>query len=150
MRNQKNNESGVTLIALVITIIIILILTGMAIRFAVGEDEGIITKTNGAVEEQTKAEIKDEIGSAWSSATIDYLQNKQPFAEESAMTNYLCDKTKINGYLHNGEITGNITWDTTNKYYSFTYDPSDDDIEGTFSVRVTADGEVIYCEFVEE
>ena len=43
--NKKiiNKEKGITLVALVVTIIILLILVGVTLRFATGE-EGIIAK----------------------------------------------------------------------------------------------------------
>ncbi|MBO5478384.1 MAG: hypothetical protein J6A04_01500, partial [Clostridia bacterium] len=51
-------EKGVTLTALVITIIVVLILAGITINLTVGQD-GIITKAQQAAKEMKKTEIKD-------------------------------------------------------------------------------------------
>ena len=56
----KNNKRGITLIALVITIIILLILAGVTIVTLTGEN-GILTKTQQAKEENEKASDRDLI-----------------------------------------------------------------------------------------
>ena len=53
-RLQK--KKGITLIALVITIVIMLLLAGVAIQMTIGEN-GLISKTNQAKVEQAKAEL---------------------------------------------------------------------------------------------
>ena len=55
---RKRQENGITLIALVITIIVLLILAGVAIATLTG-DNSIIKKANDAKVENEKAEIKD-------------------------------------------------------------------------------------------
>ena len=52
-------QNGITLIALIITIIVLLILAGVAIK-AIGDDGGIITKTQQAADKYTQAQ-KDEL-----------------------------------------------------------------------------------------
>lgn len=44
------NERGVTLIALVITIIIMVIVAGLVIKFSASEENGIVIKAKNAVE----------------------------------------------------------------------------------------------------
>lgn len=56
---MKNNK-GITLIALVITIIVLLILAGVTIALVIG-DNGILNKSEQAGEEYTKAAIKEEM-----------------------------------------------------------------------------------------
>ena len=56
----KLKEKGITLIALVVTIIILLILAGIAINLALGEN-GLITKSKLAKEEYDKEALKEEI-----------------------------------------------------------------------------------------
>ena len=58
MKNKRNK--GITLIALVITIIVLLILAGVSITAIIGED-GIITKAKIAKEETEKAADKENI-----------------------------------------------------------------------------------------
>ena len=52
---QKNNKAGITLIALIVTIIVLLILAGVSINLLLG-DNGIITK---AKEAKYDAEAKE-------------------------------------------------------------------------------------------
>ena len=59
---MKNNK-GITLIALVITIIVLLILAGVTIAMLTG-DNGILTKTNQAKTSTTKGEVADKINMA--------------------------------------------------------------------------------------
>ena len=54
-------EKGITLVALIVTIIVILILAGVTLRLAIGEDDGIITETNYAKDETEKAQIKEKL-----------------------------------------------------------------------------------------
>ena len=59
MRNQR----GITLIALVITIIVLLILAGVSIAMLTG-DNGILTKAREADTNTAKAEVADKINLA--------------------------------------------------------------------------------------
>ena len=65
MKNQK----GITLIALVVTIIVLLILAGISIAMLTG-DNGIITRTNTAKVSQIEGQVKEEIKLAVQSAKI--------------------------------------------------------------------------------
>ena len=56
----KENKKGITLIALVITIIVLLILAGISIAMLIG-DNGILGKSKLAQEEHEKAAIKEEL-----------------------------------------------------------------------------------------
>ena len=58
----KNNK-GITLIALVITIIVLLILAGVSIAMLTGEN-GILTQSQNAKEDTAEAEIADKINMA--------------------------------------------------------------------------------------
>ena len=58
--NVKKNSKGITLIALVITIVVLLILTGVTIATLTGGN-GIITRTNQAKEETEKAGAKEKV-----------------------------------------------------------------------------------------
>ena len=59
-RKQKLNDKGITLIALVITIIVLLILAGVAIATLTG-DNGILTKAVTAKDKTTEAEAKEAV-----------------------------------------------------------------------------------------
>ena len=79
---QKLNEQGITLIALVVTIIILLILVGVTLTFALGED-GIIGVAKKVRKEQIIGETKEAIGleitEAYTEATLrrEELEKKQ-------------------------------------------------------------------------
>ncbi len=59
-RKQQKNNKGITLIALVITIIILLILAGISIATLTGEN-GILTKANTGKEETQKMSAKEKV-----------------------------------------------------------------------------------------
>ena len=59
-KRKTNSNQGITLIALVITIIILLILAGISIASLTGEN-GILAKAMKAKEESKKAEYKEKI-----------------------------------------------------------------------------------------
>ncbi len=61
---------GITLIALVITIIVLLILAGVTIAMLTG-DEGILNQAGKAEDENSKAEEKDQIGLAYNAVMVD-------------------------------------------------------------------------------
>ena len=65
----KNNK-GITLIALVITIIVLLILAGVSIAMLTGEN-GILTRANDASDDSKKAEIAEKVNMAMQSAYAD-------------------------------------------------------------------------------
>ena len=66
MRVNKKNNRGVTLIALVVTIIVLLILAGVGISTLTGED-GIITNAQKAQVATVEAEVVDRMNLAYSS-----------------------------------------------------------------------------------
>lgn len=57
---KLNSSKGITLIALVITIVILIILAGVAINLTLGEN-GIFNKAKYAVEQQKMAEVKERV-----------------------------------------------------------------------------------------
>ena len=68
---MKNNK-GITLIALVITIIVLLILAGISIAMLTG-DNGLLTKANDAKSETSKAEVIERINMELNAAYADVL-----------------------------------------------------------------------------
>ena len=65
-----HNEKGITLVALVISIVIIIILATIAINFAFGEN-GLITKAQQAAEMMQIAQTQEQLEMAKGSAAID-------------------------------------------------------------------------------
>ena len=64
------NQKGITLIALVVTIIVLIILAGISINLLFG-DNGIIKKAQNASEISQKADIEEKLKLAYSSVVID-------------------------------------------------------------------------------
>ena len=59
MYEQKNKQRGITLIALVVSIIVLIILAGVSIAMLVGEN-GIITQAQKAKEETEQAQVEEQ------------------------------------------------------------------------------------------
>ena len=60
LKQRKNGEGGITLIALVITIIVLLILAGVSIATLTGQN-GILTRASDAKEQTEIAEVKERL-----------------------------------------------------------------------------------------
>lgn len=76
MKNSKNelkikNSKGITLIALVITIIVLIILAGVSINLVIG-DNGIITKAKEAKTETEQAKLNEEVAL---NEIVEYMEN---------------------------------------------------------------------------
>ena len=75
-KTQKNSEKAITLIALVVTIIVLLILAGISIMMLTGEN-GILTRANQAKEATRVGQIKDIIEmEAMNNKMADYTRGK--------------------------------------------------------------------------
>ena len=78
-------QKGVTLIALVITIIVLLILAGVSIAFLTGEN-GILNKSTKAAASQKVAEARDLASTYVATQYTTYLENKYTKNEKRAFT----------------------------------------------------------------
>ena len=78
MREQK----GITLIALVITIIVLLILAGVSIAMLTGEN-GILTKATQSTEETAKGEATEAVKLAVSTVKADMLDSTKNTADKT-------------------------------------------------------------------
>ncbi len=70
IQQNRNNKSGITLVALVLTIIIIIILATVAMNFLLGEN-GLITKTQQAAEMSEIESVREKLEIAKGTAVID-------------------------------------------------------------------------------
>ena len=102
------NKNAITLLALVITIIIMLLLAGVAIQMTIGEN-GLIAKSTQAKTEQVKADL-------YSTAKLEYLnlktkaiENNQP---EPAVESVLSESSFLNKY----NIIGNNITNKNNEF----------------------------------
>ena len=95
-RLQK--KKGITLIALVITIVIMLLLAGVAIQMTIGEN-GLISKTNQAKVEQAKSELYDSAKIEYLNMKLKTLENgqQQPRPEELLTNSHFLNKYSVLG-----------------------------------------------------
>ncbi len=92
MNKRLKSYKGITLIALVITIIVLLILAGVSIAMLTGEN-GILNRAVSAREEASHAEVKEQV----LLAIAEYeLEKKTPEGSEAAT---IIDYLGQNGYL---------------------------------------------------
>ena len=100
---KRNFEKGITLVALVITIIVLVILAGVGINLILGEN-GIIQRAQSAKQIQEQAEAKEKLEFAISELTIEKSkQNKQIQLEDLIELN-----NKNNIVVKTEEDTGKI------------------------------------------
>ena len=91
-------KKGVTLLALVLTIVIMLLLAGIVIQMSLGEN-GLVAKTIQAQKEQTKAELYDNVKQIYTKLSIEAVRNKKekPNVEEALKTDEFKEKYNVVG-----------------------------------------------------
>lgn len=119
MKNQK----GITLIALVITIIVLLILAGVSIAMLTGQN-GILTQANSAKTESKLAEIRENVNIAIATA---FAASQGPNAEEFNIST-IVNKLRETSGKSDTDVTGTGT--TITYKYSATE---------TYTVTLTSD-----------
>ena len=123
MKKQKIEEKGITLIVLVITIIVLLILTGVSIAMLTGQN-GVLTRAKDSNDETVKAEVQEKINLALNEIYTDILSGQSTISTPTiGATN---NKSYSVGTIDKTAATVvDITWtDTTYGTYkgSITYD----------------------------
>ena len=113
LKKQENNEKGITLIALVITIIVLLILAGVAIVTLTG-DNGILNKAQSAKTETDNSQEYEQVklavlNSKMSNEGTDFSINKTKLDNE--LTNLVTDVEKTT----KDEDTEAFPWRVTGK-----------------------------------
>lgn len=116
MSNRIKNNSGITLTALVVTIILMLILAGVTLSLTIGDD-GVVNQTINAREDQAKAVYKEIISVEVAAEKIKGTNNTQKFLENVRTRLLAKDEFKD----HKGmEIKrGNALYITTQEGYKF-------------------------------
>ena len=92
---ENKMQKGITLVALIITIIVLLILAVVTIREITGE--GIISHAKNAIEITIESNIKEEISMAWNRCKIDYKISSGSNIEE------YFTKEKLQKYIQRGD-----------------------------------------------
>ena len=97
MKNRKN-KNAITLLALVITIVIMLLLAGVAIQMTMGEN-GLIAKSKEAQKTQAKAELYDTAKLSYTNLKAKALENGEasPQAELALSTTEFTNKYNVVG-----------------------------------------------------
>jgi len=133
MNFRKN--SGITLIALVITIIVLLILAGVSLSLIVGSD-GIMDKAEKAATKTNIESIKEEVGLAVTDLKLKYYKDKYtpPKYENRTFLKYLSDEFESYETTSGSTITctetGELTYTDKNNFETY--------------FEVTEEGEVEY------
>ena len=115
---KENINSGITLIALVITIIVLLILARVSIAMLTGEN-GILIQATNAREKTTKAEEEEKIKMAVMGSSVDNT-GYVDILDETSFKNELANQfgSQSLDVLANGDGSFIITIeDTQRKYY---------------------------------
>ena len=113
-------ERGITLVALVVTIVVLLILAGVSISMVLGNN-GIVTKAQSAQAAQDKAYAKEVVESGLKSVQIDVLTGVKTSAEVSDVVKAIGDSNFVAGTVAN---TVKYT-SKDGKAYTVTVDMSD-------------------------
>ena len=113
IKKLKQTSKGITLIALVITIIVLLILAGVTIATLTG-DNGILTRAQDAKTNNEIAEEKEAIGLAYNGVMADSLATGVEAAK-------LQNELRSNGYTNatavdNGDGTITVTFESGRSY----------------------------------
>ena len=75
------SQKGITLVALVVTIIVLIILAGISINLLLG-DNGLITRAQEAKKQQKIAEVKEKLSLELSAAETDAILRNESLEEE--------------------------------------------------------------------
>ena len=123
MKKLKQKNNGITLIALIVTIIVLLILAGITIATLTGEN-GIITRAIDARDQTVVGREKEEIALAWNGAVLDKLGGTDITATD---LNEQFEKNNTNA-----TASGSINVEFTDSHHWYKID-SDGNITGPFA-----------------
>ena len=122
---MKNNQKGITLVALVITIIVLLILAGVTIAALSGEN-GILRRASQSTVDTKVSQAKEVITTSYNAAVADYYNAKYVNGDTlgiSSAQNYvariMAADTDITDYA---AVTITVTPDNTTSTVKFTVD----------------------------
>jgi hypothetical protein len=100
---MNRKEQGITLIALVITIIVLLILAGVSISIVIG-DNGILSKAVDASDKTKSASIIEDVELAWDAITTEYYADKYTNNSTKITMDTYFTAAKLNEELEIGTI----------------------------------------------
>lgn len=77
------SQKGITLIAVIITVIVMLILTGVSVGLTVGNN-GILKNTETASEKSERSEVKEYVLESWAYVISKIEDNEMPYENDTA------------------------------------------------------------------
>ena len=147
------NNKGITLIALVITIIVLLILAGVSIAMLTGEN-GILTQANNSKYSTARAEAVEKINLALNAVKTEVYSQRVNDADWDPATNFNTDIVPVldldeivvsDGANDDGKIV--YFWDNSSKILTISYYgvsaanlESSEKIAGKINLNTEADG----------
>lgn len=110
MKNQKN-ERGITLVALVVTIVVLLILAGITIMYVMS-DNGIFGKAQDAKTETNRAVVREIVMNAFWEAQADYFDPRTDASGATVrqVTDAATATTFVNTKINASGVTGSLTF----------------------------------------
>ena len=142
MRKEVRREAGITLLALVITIIVLLILAGVSIAMLTGEN-GVLTKATESKEQTEIGQEKEEIKMAYAAAKTGKVDK---IAEDVTADELNAELDKLNSTgTASGSGTLTVTFENGHKY---TIDQGTGAITGPETGEVPDEGEEVKVEGV--
>ena len=129
-------QRGITLIALVITIVVLLILAGVTLSMVLGNN-GVLTQATDSVNKNKEAVAKEEMGMAWASAETEFINEytKDPSKQRAE---YFTE-SKLNEFL-GGTVLDVVYNENGTSTIKYTKDGL------VYEMQVDADGEVTVVE----
>ena len=130
MKQKLKNEKGITLVALVITIIVLLILAGVTLNLLIGEN-GIFAKANVAKEKTNKKTATEKINLKITNLQVNNYAEKQQMPTLQDLADNFCDDNEIQyvdlasqkvGSLNKIEVGNNNSIFTKLKEYPYEFE----------------------------
>ena len=113
-------ERGITLVALVVTIVVLLILAGVSISMVLGNN-GIVTKAKETQTAQDKAYAEDVVESGLKAVQIEVLSNTLP-TDKIAEVAYVVEKIGDPAFKVKADSTDTITYTKGTSTYDIKVD----------------------------
>ena len=108
MKKQKKNDSGITLVALVVSIIVMLVLAGVSLNATIGEN-GIVTRAQEAAQTSKITSIIEQIQEHLMKYNIDLFSGDEKTAAKTAIDNLLRDDVIDSCMASDGTFTTDTT-----------------------------------------
>ena len=112
-QKKKQKQKGITLIALVISIIVMLILAGVSLNAIIG-DNGILTQARTAVGKTRQAQALEEVTIAWTGLIAEYYSD---WSGDTGVTfSGIVNKANLQKYVQQTGTIDDVTVETTDTW----------------------------------